>query len=250
MQVYSTQIRSVPQLERSLLPACLCIYDYVFKTSNIQDSFFKNQADWIVLVTCHFAWPNFVIIHELFVNSLWLHDTHFCTLDRGAPHALFFKNLFLLFPCEVSVISSTQITEKLKARINNHLFRCHFLSQGPQVRCRVSQGSSVGTWAAAVLWLSFRMSWMWNDSFSDVDCYTSLISYPRKQMLVSHRGITFPQKQHEDIWREVRVRRIIPPSKEKCKPAWNWKQNPTNTLCLQFSIPSALQHTITLYVAF
>lgn len=102
--------------------------------------------------------------------------------------------LFFIFPC---VMKSTYF-----------LRSCHFLSQGLQVRCRVSRSSSVGTWAAAVLWLSFRMRWMWNDSLSDADCCTSLISYPCKQMLVSHGGISPWQKQHEDLRRGVWAWRI------------------------------------------
>lgn len=107
-------------------------------------------------------------------------------------------NLFFLFALNVGK----------KPKVDNHLCSRHVVSQGPQVSCRVSGSSSVGTWAAAVLWLSFPVSWMWNDSLSDADCYTSRISYPWKQMLVSHRGLLLWQKQHEDVWREVWAQRL------------------------------------------
>lgn len=83
-----------------------------------------------------------------------------------------------------------------RPKITSHLCSRHVLSQGLQVSCRVSPSSLVGTWAAAVVWLSFRMSWMWNDSLSDAECYTSRISYPWKQMLVSHRGLLFWRKNN------------------------------------------------------
>lgn len=94
-------------------------------------------------------------------------------------------------------------------QMNSHLCSCHFVSQGLQVCCRVLQSLLVGTWAAAVLWLSFRMRWMWNDSLSDADCCTSLISYPCKQMLISYRGISFWQKQYEDVRCDLWAGRIV-----------------------------------------
>ena len=39
-----------------------------------------------------------------------------------------------------------------------------------------------------------------------------VISYPCKQMLVSHRGISFPQKQHEDMRCELEESRCLIPN--------------------------------------
>lgn len=121
-------------------------------------------------------------------------------------------------------------------KVKNHLCSRHVVSQGLQVSCRVSGSSSVGTWAAAVLWLSFPMSWMWNDSLSDADCYTSRISYPWKQMLVSHRGLLFWQKQHEDVWCEVWAQRLTPPEKKSCMETDTKPR--TNNLCCRFTAVS------------
>lgn len=101
--------------------------------------------------------------------------------------------------------------------------------------CRVSPSSLVGTWAAAVVWLSFRMSWMWNDSLSDAECHTSRISYPWKQMLVSHRGLLFWRKNNMrtcDVMCELEESYHLKIKKNSGNLHRNGQKKPrTNTLC-------------------